>query len=399
MGIAIDGSYGIAYAFERYDSRANVHSGSRPPTWLQVADYCFLTVYFTELFVRVVAFQGLFLVGPGWRWNLFDLTVVLGAAAEVALSSVSIPSVWRLARVLRLSRTVRTLRILRMFPSVYPLQFLLLSCANSLSALFWTGALVLVLLFLFSIVLVSAAANYIEGVTGTSEHVEYLRDHFSSLPMGMLTLFLSFIGEAEFKEVILVLLEVDLLYCLFFLFFVVFVTLAVTNIIAGIFITEAMDMASQDREIRQRGSLQRARQNLKILSTLFHEMDKEDTGQISKAEFEAHLRRPDVQGLFQFFNLDILDAAAFFTLLDVDGNGHVDIEEFVVGCLRMHGKANAIDMEISIQETKALARAIDKKLQSSAEHQLLLSDKLHRVEATVSLIEQMMAASSRTPQS
>jgi len=271
------------------------------------------------------------------------------------------------------------------------LQFLLLSCANCLSALFWTGALVLVLLFLFSIILVSATANYINEITVTSEHVEYLREHFNSLPMGMLTLFLSFLGEAEFKEVILVLLEVDLFYCLFFLFFVVFVTLAVTNIIAGIFITEAMDMASQDREIRQRGSLQRARQNLKILSTLFHEMDKEDTGQISKAEFEAHLRRPDVQGLFQFFNLDILDAAAFFTLLDVDGNGHVDIEEFVVGCLRMHGKANAIDMEISIQETKTLAHAINSKVQTVALDHRHLVDRLDRMTRSLSSIEEVLA--------
>lgn len=383
--IAIDGSYGIAYAFERYDSRANVHSGSRPPTWLQVADYCFLTIYFTELFVRVVAFQGLFLVGPGWRWNLFDLAVVLGAAAEVALSSVSIPSVWRLARILRLSRTVRTLRILRMFPSVYPLQFLLLSCANSLSALFWTGALVLLLLFLFSIVLVSAAANYIEGVTGTSEHVEYLRDHFSSLPMGMLTLFLSFIGEAEFKEVILVLLEVDLLHCLLYLFFVVFVTLAVMNIIAGIFISEAMDMASQDREIRQRGSLQRARKNLKELLSLFYEMDEGRTGHLEKFDFVRQLRRPDIQSLFQFFNLDILDPEAFFTLLDVNHDGLVNIEEFVVGCLRMHG-ANAIDMEIAITDTKNIVHSIDGRFQ-------LLFDRLQHLGRSITSIEKVLGSS------
>ena len=154
---------------------------------------------------------------------------------------------------------------------------------------------------------------------------------------------------------------------------------------------------SQDREIRQRGTLQRARKNLNELSNLFHEIDKEKTGRILRADFEKQIQNPDVQCLFQFFKLDILDASAFFTLLDVDGNGHVDIEEFVVGCLRMHGKSNAIDMEISIQETKTLANAIARTVQGTASSIRHVTDRLHNVMVSLDVIEQKLHMSHSRP--
>merc|ERR1712136_293497 len=157
--------------------------------------------------------------------------------------------------------------------------------------------------------------------------------------------------------------EVDVVYCVLYVGFVLFVTLAVANIVNGIFISEAMELASQDREIRQRGELVRSRKNLKVLTTLFREMDPKRTGMISRGDFEEQLRRREVLSLLNYFHFDVMDATAFFTLLDADEDGFVDIEEFTVGCLRMYGKSNAIDMEITIQETKRLALSIDRALQ------------------------------------
>uniref|UniRef100_A0A7S1F4Z2 EF-hand domain-containing protein n=1 Tax=Noctiluca scintillans TaxID=2966 RepID=A0A7S1F4Z2_NOCSC len=311
---------------------------------------------------RILAHEGHFLVGPDWRWNYFDSTIVLISILERLVSVVGNSSVFRLLRIMRLSRSTRTMRLVRFFPSLYPLQFMMLSCANSLPALGWTCLLVLILLFLFSSVLTSGIAHFVGNLTHTSETAESLRRHFANVPMCMLTLFLSFIGEVEFRDVILSLLEVDTVYCVLYVMFLIFVTLAVMNVVNGIFISEAMELASQDREIRQRGELIRSRKNLQMLSTIFREMDPDDTGFIGKVDFEEQLQRPVVQSLLSFFNFDVTDATAFFKLLDVDENGCVDIEEFTVGCLRMHGKSNAIDMEISIQETKRLVLSIAQEL-------------------------------------
>eukprot|EP00450_Noctiluca_scintillans_P009081 CAMPEP_0194493248 /NCGR_PEP_ID=MMETSP0253-20130528/11527_1 /TAXON_ID=2966 /ORGANISM="Noctiluca scintillans" /LENGTH=131 /DNA_ID=CAMNT_0039334211 /DNA_START=182 /DNA_END=573 /DNA_ORIENTATION=+ len=130
------------------------------------------------------------------------------------------------------------------------------------------------------------------------------------------------------------------------------------NVIAGIFVTDALEMASQDRKLRERGEFLRAKKNMEVLSTIFGEMDKTGSNLIYRSDFHQQLQRPEVQALFSHFKFDIVDSDSFFTLLDRDGSGTVSIEEFVVGCLRMNGKSNAIDMEISIQETKKSVKSL-----------------------------------------
>jgi len=403
--IGLDGALQVSFAFETYDGRDVNGEWHRVSQVLVTLEDIFFYFYCCELVVRVLAHEGLFLVGPEWRWNYFDTSVVALSLAERLVSALGNSSMFRLIRIMRISRSSRAVRLLRVFPSLYPLHFMMLSCTNSLSALCWTCVLVLTLLFVFSAVLTTGVAHYVADVSDTSTTAETLRFHFGSMPMCLLTLFISFLGEAAFREVILVLLDVDVVYCVLYVAFVLFLTLAMANIVAGIFIADAMELASQDREIRQRGDLVRSRKNLQILSTLFREMDPDETGLIYRADFEEQLQRPEVQSLLSYFNFDVMDATAFFTLLDVDGSGCVDIEEFTVGCLRMHGKSNAIDMEISVQETKRLVLSIESALQQetkqiqtgivsvmqeSREHELVLLGKISTIEKSLLGIEERL---------
>ena len=111
------------------------------------------------------------------------------------------------------------------------------------------------ILFLFAVVFISVGTDYIDGAGRDDALVDGLREHFESVPVAMLSLFLSLLGEADFKEIITLLFSIDAAYCVLFLLFVLFATLALANIIAGIFIAEAMETAGQDREIRQRGGI------------------------------------------------------------------------------------------------------------------------------------------------
>ena len=42
--------------------------------------------------------------------------------------------------------------------------------------------------------------------------------------------------------------------------------------------------------------------------------------------------------------MEVWDAWSFFKLLDLDSGGAVEIEEFLMGCLRLRGSARAIDI-------------------------------------------------------
>ena len=80
------------------------------------------------------------------------------------------------------------------------------------------------------------------------------------------------------------------------------------------------------------------------------------------------MKRNDIAALFNLFELDVLDAISFFRLLDTDRNGGVDVDEFVMGCLRMRGHSNMIDMDISVQEIKRMAGHVDDREGSLGAH-------------------------------
>ena len=51
-----------------------------------------------------------------------------------------------------------------------------------------------------------------------------------------------------------------------------------------------------------------------------------------------------MQAFLSGLDIDITDARIVFTLLDVDGNGGLTVEEFVDGALKLKGPAKGIDM-------------------------------------------------------
>merc|ERR1712203_646993 len=65
--------------------------------------------------------------------------------------------------------------------------------------------------------------------------------------------------------------------------------------------------------------------------------------QITEEEFRKILKVEKVQAYFGALGVEVNHAQGLFRLLDADGTGAVNIEEFVIGCLRLRGEATAVD--------------------------------------------------------
>merc|ERR1712187_451088 len=59
-----------------------------------------------------------------------------------------------------------------------------------------------------------------------------------------------------------------------------------------------------------------------------------------------------MQAFLNAIEIDPSDAWTFFKLLDSDGGGSVDIEEFVEGCCRLRGNAKSIHVAQMMYENK-----------------------------------------------
>ena len=79
---------------------------------------------------------------------------------------------------------------------------------------------------------------------------------------------------------------------------------------------------------------------LRNLNELFHQMDTNLTGSITLDDFMEQMNQEDVKLNFAMLGLDATDAVSFFSLLDVDGRVELEIDEFVMGCMRFRGNSS-----------------------------------------------------------
>eukprot|EP00913_Durusdinium_trenchii_P021728 g20414.t1 len=90
--------------------------------------------------------------------------------------------------------------------------------------------------------------------------------------------------------------------------------------------------------------------HIEKIKLLFNEIDAQDRGLITYQMFEEKVGDQAVKAYFESMDLNVWDAWSFFKLLDLDSGGAVEIEEFLMGCLRLRGTARAIDIAKLIHE-------------------------------------------------
>jgi len=207
---------------------------------------------------------------------------------------------------------------------------------------------------MFAVVFLEAVALHLESAPADDPNYEGMTTYFSSLPMAVLTLFMTITGGVSWWDVAKLFLDVSSFFVVVFALFVVIMLLAVLNIITGIFVSDAVDRASRDRDIMTDMKKERAAANMRVLRSLFHEMDKDRSGCLNLDELANMLQSDEIHSVMTMLDLEVSDAVSFFKLLDVDDSGRVEIDEFVMGCLRYMGKAKPVDIETLTQENRRM---------------------------------------------
>merc|ERR1712032_1801651 len=57
--------------------------------------------------------------------------------------------------------------------------------------------------------------------------------------------------------------------------------------------------------------------------------------------------------------MGVSDAEQFFTMLDEDGSGEVDLVEFVQGMQRLRGEAKSVDIHMMLYENRKMLRIVN----------------------------------------
>mmetsp|Transcript_23564 Transcript_23564/g.54738 ORF Transcript_23564/g.54738 Transcript_23564/m.54738 type:complete len:579 (-) Transcript_23564:257-1993(-) len=355
----------VQRSIENYDTR---------PVELRVIQYIYAAMFTFELLLRVLADGCGFFLSDDWAWSFLDLIIVIGSLWDVLvdvmreqqgdeseLESIAGVSGLKSFRIVRLSRILKTAQFIRIFQFVIALRTLVTSILSTLKALMWALILLILIVYVFAVLFTQTVNEYLRGLSDPSTSLSAMEldasdRYFGSLWRSMLTLFMSVSGGVSWEDTLLPLEKISSFWVLCYIFYISFTYFAVLNVVTAVFCQSAIESAQNDQVTLMQSMLLNKERHCAKIQELFGRLGADDDGLITLAMFEEHINSETVRTYFESLGLDVWDAWSFFKLLDSDGGGSVDVEEFFMGCLRFRGQAKAMDVGQLIQDQSWLIK-------------------------------------------
>mmetsp|Transcript_101993 Transcript_101993/g.186938 ORF Transcript_101993/g.186938 Transcript_101993/m.186938 type:complete len:590 (+) Transcript_101993:74-1843(+) len=323
------------------------------PKWIGLSNLIFNVIFALELLFRMFALGIWFWVAPSdWQWNVFDICLVISSLVSDAFSGINLSFI-RMFRFLRVVRVARIIRVLRFFRHLRRMLFAILACLGSLA---WAFVFLGMVMFMFSILFVQGAVFSLNDLRKTSEEYIQVRNEtkrwFGSLTDAMMSLLAAVTGGADWLTIRGPLEHTGALYSLAFVAYMLFVTVGVMNVLTGVFLNSAedfvdMSMIVQNEEVRVERFVEQ-------MLELFNSLDVCHTGQVDWPTFNQVLRDARLRAYFSSLQLEPTHIRLMFDLLDERGEGKINLNDFLIGMVRLKGEAKAIDARIIQRELSML---------------------------------------------
>jgi len=334
-----------------------------PKHSVEMLERGFAGFYIFELILRIAAHRCDFFRGGDWMWNLFDSALVFNAIYDQIMEWTTTQQGTQgnvvFLRILRLMKMLKLLRMVRIMRSFKELRLIVVSIKGSVKSMFWAVLLILMITYMVGICFLQAGTNYmIELGDGTTEAAA-IQLHWGSLSKAMLSLYMASTNGDSWREMAGALLPIGGPFYLLFLLYIAFFMFVVMNTLTGLFIEATMVHAEKDHSAMIRYELQRKSDYIKRAVALFQKMDQDGSGDISEQEFQKHAGDPEMVAFASSLELDVIDIAQFYNMLSCRGRYTVDLETFVVGCLKLRGGARSLDLQGLIALERQTSTTLD----------------------------------------
>lgn len=300
----------------------------------------------------------------GWKmnkyWNSVDLLFVILWLMDVVAEGIGpkdsrVGS--RMFRILRILRVFRTLRLFRFLRMLKFMRRMFVSMAGGMKTLMFSSIVVLFEIYFFSVFFTQATVNYRQDDIGDPEK---LNEAFGSVQRASYNLFQSISSGISWGEIMDPLLELPVwwFYGSLFLAFIFITLFGFLNVLTSAFVESAVTSTAQNRETLMQQQEANKRIYAEHLRQIFMQIDEDGEGSLSMGEVERIFENDEMHRLLHALEIEAFDAHSLFKLLDYDGSGSVDVDEFCEGCLRLKGDAKAFDIQCLIFENQRLASSI-----------------------------------------
>lgn len=122
----------------------------------------------------------------------------------------------------------------------------------------------------------------------------------------------------------------------------------------SVFVESAMQSANHYRDLLIQEKMHDKEMYVKHMREVFKQIDADGNDEISFGEVEEFLQDSNLRMYLEALEIDLVETHSLFRLLDKDGSGSIDIDEFCEGCLRLKGDAKSFDIHCLLYENQRM---------------------------------------------
>lgn len=218
---------------------------------LTVLDTACLCFFILELMMKIVVYRFHFFRSG---WNLFDMVIVLLSLFS-EFSFFSVFRIFRIFRVLRSLKALKSFRAFRLVSDLRNLRIIIEAVGRSIPGIFWSGMLLVLVYYIFSIM-------------GTTLFGLQFPDWFGTIGKSFYTLFQVMTLESWSMGISRPVMEVFSWAWLYFVPFVLCTSFLIMNVVVGIVVNAISEVSESqaDEESEISGDVQtQLRKELEIL--------------------------------------------------------------------------------------------------------------------------------------
>jgi len=328
----------------------NLHVARNPTFSLVELSLCIF--YTSEVLLRFCAHGRNYLCGLDWKWNVFDLILVIFAVYDQFETFLAIThgfgalenmSFLRMMRLMKMLKLLRMVRLMRMFKE---LRLILNSIMGSVKSMWWSLVLITTFSYMFGICFLQActAALKDENLVLSPKTQKGIGNYWSSVSTSMHSLYIVSTNGEDWPKVAEPLWEVGGLFYFLFMIYIAFFLFVVINTLTSLFVELTIAQSEQDTQMAIQLELDKKDMYIKRLQAFYDKMDYNQDGSITYDEFCTHLNDPEVRAFASCLDIEVVDTKQFFCILSNNGTRAVDLETFVVGCIKLRGMAKSMDL-------------------------------------------------------
>lgn len=311
----------------------------------------FLAFYVVEILMRISVGGKDYWCGMDCEWNWFDVGLVLTSLYDLIVKDFmedNIENMLGFLRVLRVARMLKLLRIVRFMRVFKELRMILSSMFGCFKCMVWACLLVFLVTYMFGVCFVQGCTSVVkEGLT--PKQALRVEKYWGSVLKSMLSLFMATTSGLDWEAIYDPLKEAGPIFNAIFILYIIFFTFVLVNTLTSIFVDATIRNSEKDYHMIIDVELEKKTQFVKKLKTIFEEIDKSKKGEITFDNFLQFIKDPRMQAFTASLDVEIVNAKQFFNILSDEGRKPVDIETFVVGCMKLKGTARNIDLTGLIQ--------------------------------------------------